>query len=271
MKKIDIHCHTTNRHVADVLTDSVSISAILKYMKQYDIVKTNLLATYFPHKNSGISNFRMLDWIRGKEEFCMFGSLDFENYFNQGMNELDELADKGLIKGVKLYTCYQNIDLKSEKFGDVVNLAEYYNIPLMFHCGYSYTSKRKYGKPSITEMVKASDLEFIEGPDVIISHMSKPFFDDTIAVLKRRSNFFTDISGLVDSKYDRAEIPGDIEAIKKLLGECGSSRLMFGTDFPVQTHEDSVNFIERTMKDFPEKDRENVYFNNAERVILNRR
>jgi predicted TIM-barrel fold metal-dependent hydrolase len=55
------------------------------------------------------------------------------------------------------------------------------------------------------------------------------------------------------------------------LGECGSSRLMFGTDFPVQTHEDSVNFIERTMKDFPEKDRENVYFNNAERVILNRR
>lgn len=50
---------------------------------KYEIEKTVLLATYFPHKESSISNFRLYDWIRDNKRFLMFGSLDFDHFFYQ--------------------------------------------------------------------------------------------------------------------------------------------------------------------------------------------
>jgi len=43
--------------------------------------------------------------------------------------------------------------------------------------------------------------------------------------------------------------------------------LLFGTDHPVQTHEDSIEFVERGMSSFPEEEKQDVYFNNACRLL----
>ena len=271
MKKIDIHCHTTNRKIKDAAEQAADIDTICQRMREFEVDKTVVLATYFPHKGSGISNFRLLHWIQNRPEFCMFGSLDFEFYFHQGMNELTELAEKELIKGIKIYTCYQNIDLNSDKFKKVIALAKRFSLPIMFHCGYSYSSRRKYGTVAITEVVKPTHLKLIaqENPEVnlIISHLSKPFVDDLILFVKKNYNVYADMSGLMDSKYDRNEIPDCVENIRRFLNECGPDRLLFGTDFPVQTHDDSVFFIEYAMKDFPDIDKQIVYFNNAARLL----
>jgi len=270
MKKIDIHCHTTNRKVKDVIPLSADIFEIQKQMKKYDIEKTILLATYFPHKGTGISNYRLLNWINNKKEFSMFGSLDFKNYFYQGMNELEELSENQQISGIKIYTSYQNIDLHSENFKKIILLAEKHKLPLMFHTGYSYTAKRKYGKDTIAQYINASDLKFITdnyNVSVIASHLSKPHFDNVIETAKSNPNFYSDTSGIFDSKYDFNYIPIAIENIKRFLEEVGSSQLLFGTDFPVQTHEHSVHIIEEAMKNYSLKDKEDVYYNNAKRLL----
>jgi predicted TIM-barrel fold metal-dependent hydrolase len=275
MKKIDMHCHTTNRKVENLIPESASVDAILRKMREHNIERTVLLASYFPHKGSGISNFRLLDWTSDREEFCIFGSLDFKNYFHQGMNELQELAESRRLYGIKIYTCYQEIDLDSMQMKQVTELAKRFSLPLMFHTGYSYSSIRKFNRPSFSSMVKASDLEAIAlaNPElhVIASHMSKPFFEDAIRAVKRNPNICTDVSGLIDSKHDRNQIPGIIENIKRFLQECGPNQIMFGTDFPVQTHEDSVYFIEEAMKEFNELDKMKVYYHNAQRVLKNAR
>ena len=134
MKKIDIHCHTTNRKVEKVMPASATIEAVIEKMKEYDIEKTVLLASYFPHRSSGISNFRLLHWLQNrnnKDKFYFFGSLDFEHYFNQGINELRELAESDRLDGIKIYTGYQKIDLDSSKFSEIVNLAKKYHLPMM--------------------------------------------------------------------------------------------------------------------------------------------
>lgn len=266
-----MHCHTTNRKLKEILTESATVDFISSKMKEHEIEKTVLLATYFPHRGSGISNFRLYNWIRDRPEFTMFASLDFENYFYQGLNEIEELAEMKVIKGVKIYTCYQNVDLKSENFNILVNLAKKYTLPMMFHCGFSYSSMRKTGRPVITENVKPRDLEFIAkaNPEMnlILSHMAKPFFHDLIRVISENENIYTDMSGLIDSKYDRDEIEINAREIRKFLEECGSGKLLFGTDFPIQLHEDSVSFIETAMEKFPDKDKENVYYNNARRIL----
>ncbi len=271
MKKIDIHCHTTPRKIAGVLPESATLDSIAIEMNKHEIEKTAVLATYFPHKGSGISNYRLLRWINDRPEFMMFGSLDFEHYFYQGLNELTELAEEKLIQGIKIYTCYQNIDLGSARFNQLVSLAKEHSLPMMFHCGESYACKRKYGRVSITDIVKASRLETLaqENRDVdfIVSHMSKPFFKDAIQTINNNQNMYADMSGLIDSKFDRDQIPNTVDQIKKFLDICGSEKLLFGTDFPVQTHEDSVYFIEKASKDYSFSEKQNIYRNNARRLL----
>jgi len=269
MKKIDMHCHTSNRKIRDVIPLSATLPYIKNEMDKYEVTHAVLLATYFPHKGSGISNFRLYNWINEDPKFSMYGSLDFQYYFYQGFNELEEMAARNMIVGIKIYTCYQEIDITGERFKMVVDLARKFDLPLMFHAGYSYASERKYGRATIGTPHGAGTLEVIakENPDIkmIFSHMSKPFFHDMVRVAKNNDNVWTDMSGLIDSAFDVKEIDICVEEIKTFVGECGSDKLLFGTDFPVQTHKHSVQFIEMAIKN--EEDKANIYFKNAENFI----
>jgi uncharacterized protein len=271
VKKIDIHCHTTNRKLKDMLVEDASLDELMGKMYEHNVEKTVVLATYFPHKQSGVSNFRLANWIDNNPKFVMFGSLDFEHYFYQGYNELEEMADKKMMKGIKIYTGYQEIDLKSDKFSKVVDLARKYDLPMMFHCGYSYASMRKYGKMAITTVLSPGEIAPIakknEDVNFILSHLGKPSFDNTREVITKNSNVYTDMSGIIDSKYHAHEIPMCVEQIKQMLYEAGPKKLLFGTDFPVQTHEHSIRFIEESMKEFSLEDKHEVYYGNAKRLL----
>ena len=68
LKKIDIHCHTSNREITGVVPTSSTLEAISNQMHKFGVDKTVLLATYFPHKGTGISNYRLLNWIQNSRE-----------------------------------------------------------------------------------------------------------------------------------------------------------------------------------------------------------
>lgn len=274
MKKIDIHCHTSSRIIKDVFDGDASLKNILRHMDHSDIDKTVVLATYFPHKGTGVSNYRLLHWIskldpKERERFLMFGSLDFQYYFKQGYNELQEMADEGLIHGIKIYTGYQKIDVSSDKFNALMKLAMWHHLPVMFHAGYSYSSMRKYGKPSIEPGYSAESLRKVAGkyPDIsmIFSHMSKPFFHEVLFAAKECPNVYTDMSGVIDSIHDEKEIPICIEEIKLFIRECGDQKILFGTDFPVQTHEHSIYMVVKAVED--ELSRQNIFYDNAARLL----
>ncbi len=271
MNKIDIHCHTTNRRVVGVADEYPTLEVIESHMRKYDVEKTVLLATYFPHKGTGISNFRLLDWTRGKNNFLMFGSLDFDHFYFQGLNELEELAERKLIQGIKIYTCYQHIDLHSDKLKTVVNLARENKLPMMFHVGYSYSCMSKCGKVAYTEPVSPKSLEFLaqENPEVnfIFSHMGKPFLGELLEVVKNNPNVYTDSSGLIDFDENPKDIEKVVGEVKQFVAECGADRLLFGTDFPVQTHAHSVYLVEKGMQDFPDSEKEKVFSGNARRLL----
>src|SRR3989338_9190309 len=153
MKKIDIHCHTTHRDLRNRGMSLATIPALTAEMDRHDVSLTVLLATYFPQSGSGISNFRLLDWIHVNPRFRMFGSLDMQHYFYQGYNELEELAAQKKIAGIKFYTGYQEIDLASSRFRDLVNLAHLHRLPLMFHTGYTRGAFTTSGRIAYTQAV----------------------------------------------------------------------------------------------------------------------
>jgi predicted TIM-barrel fold metal-dependent hydrolase len=289
MKKIDIHCHTTLQPLHDCAEPDASVWTLAGRMEAHDISEAFLYATYFPHRGTGISNYRLAQWLGRvgyaqrqdvdsllpEARLSMFGSLDMEHYFLQGMSELEELREHPVqavcMQGIKMYTCYQDIDLSGERMHAVMDFARKEVIPVAFHCGYSYMSIRKGGGPSVARMVRASDLsslakEYGDVP-IMVAHMSKPYLDDLIATILAHPNMVTDMSGLIDSKHDRQLIPQCIDDIRRFLYECGPTRLLFGTDFPVQTHADSVYFIEEAMKGFSEEDKRSVYHDNARKIL----
>jgi predicted TIM-barrel fold metal-dependent hydrolase len=286
IKKIDIHCHATKRRLEHTITKVCDLDFIQSKMTENNIDKTVVLATYFPHKASGISNYRMHHWINQKNSlidekigrnkkkpFEMFASLDFENYFYQGINELEEMADEGLIIGIKIYTCYQEIDLNSDRFDKVLQIAESYNLPIMFHLGDSYSSMRKYGRPTIATPVYPKDLETVvqkKEINFIVSHLALPNVRDLTKLVNSNSNVYSDMSGLIGSFTKRHKIPYAVNLIKLFLDECGPERLLFGTDFPVQTHEDSVLMLDEALLEYSIDDKKNVYHNNAKKLLYGR-
>jgi predicted TIM-barrel fold metal-dependent hydrolase len=155
----------------------------------------------------------------------------------------------------------------------------------MFHGGVSYMLWKALGVQQVLTLATTPPADATREPyktpqefeqvaqafpsvNIIVSHLCKPFFTQMIEVLKRNDNLFTDISGILDSKLDQDYKAACVEQIKRVVGECGPDKVMFGTDFPVQTHEDSVYFIEQAMQAYPAEDRQKVYFDNANKIIL---
>jgi predicted TIM-barrel fold metal-dependent hydrolase len=215
----------------------------------------------------------------------MFGSLDFEHFFYQGYNELEEMSAEGLIKGIKIYPSYQNIDFTSGKFKQVARLAGRHNLPLMFHGGVSYTLWKELGTQAILALTASPSLTTVEPyktpedfealaqafPEVtlIISHLCKPFFYEMMAVLKSKANVYVDVSGLLDSKQDAHYRDECVEHVRRFVDTCGPEKLLFGTDFPVQTHADTVYFVEEALHAYSDVEKHLVYFANANRLIFN--
>jgi predicted TIM-barrel fold metal-dependent hydrolase len=173
----------------------------------------------------------------------------------------------------------------------VAHLASEKGLPVMFHGGVSYTLWRALGTQAVLALAGPPDLTLAHAArepyktpqefekvaqafpsvNMIVSHLCKPFFDEMIKALKRTPNLFTDMSGILDSRRDGAYRAACVEQVRKFIGECGPEKMMFGTDFPVQTHEDSIYFVEQAMKDYTSKDKQQVYFDNAHRIIFNDR
>lgn len=266
MRKIDIHCHTTRSQLQEIIPASASLSTIECEMRLHDIEYTVVLATYFPKQGRGISNYRMLYWIQDKPAFKLFGSLDFQYYFAAGLRELVELAEAGYLHGIKIYSGYQDIDLDSDKFIRIGKLAEQYQLPLMFHGGFQQCHETDTELAVSPQLIASVAKKFPYVP-VIISHLAWPFVQELIEVALQFDNIYADMSGMLDSYKTPHTLLECVEGLKKYLGACGPKRLLFGTDFPIQTHADSVQLIELSMSDYADMDRKDVYYNNAASLL----
>lgn len=283
---IDIHAHTSNHQMLGLHTKTATIQDLEAYAKKYNIEKIVLMATYFPFKGSGLSNYELLKRVQDKELFLIFGSLDSSGDIEQGVGELKELAKQKKIAGIKLYPGYQIFDCADEKIFPVYELALKYNLPVKFHtgelhhccsrenrgkgefrCG-DYCRIDKYGDLSKPENILPVAKHF-ENVKFILSHLSNPYFSQLREVMRQCSNVYTDISGQFvsateeDTKEYRNLIKEEIIEFLKLPN--GADRLMFGTDFPIQSYEDSFAIIDSLNLNSVDKNK--VLYQNAKKIL----
>ena len=284
---IDIHAHTSIRELQGLHTVDASLEYLRQRAKEFGIGKIYLMATYFPLKKSGLANRSLLERIAEDPLFGCFGSLDLESNLFGGLEELDNLAESKLISGIKLYPGYQNVLLSDLRFRPVFQLAEKYHLPVACHlgelhhccpkdsreksqyrCGQNFCQLDQRGYLSRPYHLGKVARDF---PNVnfIACHLANPFFAELRAVMTELQNVYTDISGQFlsgtseDNPEYRLQLIAEITEFLRL--DHGVERLLFGTDFPIQSYADTLSLV--TALPLSSIDRQKVLSDNALKVL----
>ncbi len=279
---IDIHAHTSNKELQDLHTKSATLDVIEDYAKKFNVDKVYLMTTYFPLKKSGTDNHSMLKIVGNRKLFKIFGSLDFEKPCEPAFQELKELAEKELISGIKLYPGYQNVTLADPKVFEVCQIADDFSLPIAIHTGELHhccrehadrDSKHKCGFNSCAidkrhGFAKADLLgnlaKNFPKTNFIACHMSNPEFKGLRAVMRLCNNIYTDMSGQFLSATDEDTPEYRImlkKEMEKTISDCGVEKLLFGTDFPIQSYKDSIELVQSLS--ITEKDKDLIFYKNA--------
>lgn len=180
---------------------------------------------------------------------------------NEGhIEEWRGMLQAGEIKGLKLYPGYEPFYPSDQKLEPVYRLAEEFDVPVMIHCGdtYSPTGKVKYAHPLNVDEVA------VDFPKVkfLICHLGNPWFHDCMEVVYKNANVYTDISGLTLGDFsDRFEAYMRQQIKEMLLWGMNPRKVLYGTDWPLASMDSYLQFVDELK--LPPKDRALMMFENA--------
>ena len=289
MPIIDFHVHTTSEPLWGLHTNSATIDDLRGLALKHQIEKMVLLATSFPLRGTGTTTARLIDKVDGDPLFAPFGTLNVEAGVEAGVLELDRFAKRGQLAGIKLYPGYQNFTAEDEEVFPVYELARSYNLPVIIHagdlheccpkkerqvgkfrCGYGYcplfTDRKEMARPlwAFRAMRRFPTVKFV------LAHLASPWHWELREIMNLCPNSFTDISGLFNSVHWHENQKAMVHLtrwirslIKKLPN--GEDRILFATDFPIQSYEDTFQLVDRLC--VSERIREKIFCENARFVL----
>jgi predicted TIM-barrel fold metal-dependent hydrolase len=183
------------------------------------------------------------------------------------VKEALRLADgqRGFVKGFKIWLGYRKVFARDEVFRPLYDYAEEHKLPVLFHTGdtASSTGSLAHAHPLTLDEV-ANEREDLR---IVICHVGNPWILDTAELLYKHTNVYADISGLVvggggySKEYMRmlADRIGDA-----VYYAGGAEKLIFGTDYPVETHENGLALV--SMLKVTRADKEKILWRNASRL-----
>jgi hypothetical protein len=284
--KIDMHAHTSTHRMRGLHTADASVAVLERQAEEFDIEKIVLMATYFPFKGTGLPNRELVQRVAGNKRFLIFGSLDAQNNFHDGIRELVELAVDEKIAGLKLYPGYQDFNPADPYYFPLYRLAEQLRLPVAIHTGALHhccpATLRAEGKFRCGDSCAIDRLEPLAKPlnllaapmafprvKFVFCHLGNDSFADLRTVMRQCPNVYTDISGQFLSGTDEDDLAYR-EMIKSELQQFlalpnGLNRLLFATDFPLQSYADSIALVK--MLGLSESEERRIFYENAATLL----
>jgi uncharacterized protein len=140
------------------------------------------------------------------------------------------------MRGIKLLPMYAGFYPQDRKLDELWVYAIQNNLPVLLHMGTTFVDQA----PLDCTLPRHLDDVAIRYPEcrIIIAHLGHPYEGETVAVIRKHSNVYADVSAL----YYR---PFQLYNSLMLVQEYGVwQKLFFGTDFPVTTVNESVQGIQ---------------------------
>jgi hypothetical protein len=168
---------------------------------------------------------------------------------------------------IKIYLGYVHRWAYSKHYEPVYQLAEKYNVPVVFHTGdtYSMDGKLKYSDPLTIDEVAVDHRKV----NFVIAHCGNPWIESAAEVAYKNSNVYLDGSALLIRDLSKAP-PEKVEqyVVKPISWVFGyledPTKLMFGTDWPLTNIPSYVAAFKRAI---PREHWKAVFHDNAARVF----
>jgi uncharacterized protein len=208
------------------------------------------------------------------------------NDFAAGIAELRMMAEAKLIAGIKLYPGYQDFHPGKMAMFPLYELAAEFKLPVMLHGGELHACCRRKDRLAgkrHCEICWIEKLQHLSRPEVmanafayfpevdfVVSHLANPYFDELRSVMNTYQNVFTDLSGQFVSGRSDDDTPEYrqliVEELKKFIAlPNGIDRLLFATDFPIQSYEDSISIVKAL--GLTAEEEEKIFYANAYRLL----
>jgi predicted TIM-barrel fold metal-dependent hydrolase len=202
----------------------------------------------------------MVEATKDKKHLWVVAGISYLSIDKFNWQGLQSHLKNGLVRGLKLYPGYEPFYPNDKKLRPVYELAEEFDVPVMIHCGdtFSPSGRLKYAHPLHV------DDAAVDFPRVkfVICHLGNPWFDDTMEVIYKNKNVYTDISGLVlgdfSERYERYMCK-KFEGF--LLVGVEPSKVLYGTDWPIASMESYLRFVEDLR--MPSSEKAQILFHNS--------
>ena len=266
-KIIDAHCHIFPEKIAEKATKSTDIFyniANLGKNKSDYVGTTNTLieqcessgverclvssVATTPHHAQSINSYISYNVRLYPDKFIGFGSLHPES--ENLREDIEHLIEVGL-KGVKLHPDIQNFKVDDPKVLKIFELCEEKGLPILLHTG---DSRFDNSNPNRVAPI----LEKFPNLIIIGAHFGGwSVWEEATEKLSKYKNFYVDTC----SSFYALEKG----TAKKLIETYGSDRIIFGTDFPMWSQKDELEYL--FSLSLTEEELENILHNNILRVL----
>jgi hypothetical protein len=260
---IDCHVHLNNYHEQVSVSLDESLARLQSAMAEAGVAYSLVLTSYIvsPHRPS---TAEVVKAIEGIDNLGVVAGISFRHYKQRDLREMADFLAAGLVKGLKLYPGYEPFYPHDSRLRVVYELAEEFDVPVMIHCGdtYSPTGKVKYAHPLEVDEV-AVDHRNVK---LVICHLGNPWLVDCMEVVYKNANVYADFSGLVLGQFTEAFEEYMEEQIAEVIlyaGEAG--KFLYGSDWPICSMKSYVEFV-RQLK-MPEEHRHLIMYENTRRLF----
>ena len=173
---------------------------------------------------------------------------------------------KGEVKAFKVRLGYVNASAESPVFNRLYDFAESEGLPVLFHTGDTAFSSGDLARSHPLTLDGLANKR--EGLTIVLCHFGNPWFEDVAELIYKHPNVYTDLSGLTTDGGAYAEKYA--EWLAKKISEAfyfaaGADKVIFGTDYPVTKHSETLALVKRLEVD--ERDKEKILHLNAEPVF----
>lgn len=260
---VDCHTHVNNYHDEAVDDLDGCIDKLLREMRR-NRVDAALVLTSYKVTPGRPSTQAVVEATRPHPNLFVVAGLSWSSFRPADLDEILPGVEEGKVKGLKIYPGYEPFFPGDPKLVPAMDFARRHGLPVMVHSGDTYTprGRLKYSHPLHVDDVA------VDHPDVdfVICHIGNPWIRDTMEVVYKNANVYTDFSGLVLGDFeDRFEGYMRRQVQEMLLYGVQPERCLYGTDWPIASMESYLDFMEELK--LPPRDRKLVMYENAVRLF----
>lgn len=210
---------------------------------------------------------KVLSVTKPHKEFSVVGNMEYHRLGEGWIEKLIGHLENNDIKGVKLYPGYENYYPYDEKFKPLFEYCQKNGHPIMVHTGPMLTGCEGYLDQAHPLHIDRIATEYPK-LKIVIAHLGNPWFYDTVAVMWKNPNVYTDISALFDEfkslrKEEKEFNLKRLTDVHTFMG--GFSRFIFGTDWPLYSQKEYVEFAKQI--EMSDIDKELFFEGNAKKIF----